>query len=246
MAGQPLFELGEIDSFVLSGGTDADFDPFNQSFNHVQEQMVDPPPLPTVSPEPNKRRRLSTSSASSDVGKGPASPESAMSEDPTGAGAMGGTLKVTDAIDRIAAEGTVLKFDAQSQIYVVIDGPGFETRFQQLRTVRAKRNDRAQPRPFSKLHVNYILVKGEKWGKTGTAFKAKEAASETHACDRVEASRVLVGLFPSDEKGQLQVTLQHFLNVIGAGDTFRHARNNLSNANQSPAGGVFASDETDE
>eukprot|EP00961_Rhodomonas_salina_P132327 1780901-Rhodomonas_salina.1 len=134
-----------------------------------------------------------------------------------------GSLRLTDAIDKLAAEEVVLRFDRSTQLYVVLDGPGFEARFDEVRCTRAKRSGCSNSRPFSRMHSHYSLVRGEKWAKTGSAFRAKDAAQDPSRHDQVHASKINITIFQEGDTDGSQVTLQHFLNVTGAGDLFRQA-----------------------
>eukprot|EP00286_Rhodomonas_abbreviata_P026757 CAMPEP_0181312628 /NCGR_PEP_ID=MMETSP1101-20121128/13801_1 /TAXON_ID=46948 /ORGANISM="Rhodomonas abbreviata, Strain Caron Lab Isolate" /LENGTH=730 /DNA_ID=CAMNT_0023419497 /DNA_START=133 /DNA_END=2324 /DNA_ORIENTATION=- len=200
-------------------GSDGDDDSEAAMFAGIDENREFSPPDATFPiSAPKKRRR--TKDNKMDKGS-PAS-----SEDSGGdiKGAKPGSLRLTDAIDKLAAIGEVLKFDSVDQLYVVLDGPGFESRFDELRCTRAKRSDGTNSRPFSRMHNHYVLVRGEKWAKTGSAFRAKDAVHELPRADQVQASKINVTLLPTDEPEGFQVTLQHFLNVTGAGDLFKNAR----------------------
>jgi hypothetical protein len=159
-----------------------------------------------------KRRRPS-------LGGGRESPDSEDNGDKNKAG----SLRLTDAIDKLAAEEVVLKFDSVTQLYIVLDGAGFEARFDEVRCTRAKRSEASNSRPFSRMHSHYSLVRGEKWAKTGSAFRAKDAAQDPSRHDQLHASKINITLFQSDDTDGSQVTLQHFLNVTKAGDLFKNA-----------------------
>ncbi len=82
-------------------------------------------------------------------------------------------LKLPDLIAQLAQEAEVLIWDDLNQWYEVIDSQGFEARFKALRYVRGKRNEDAADRPFARMHVHFVLVRGEKWAGNGSAFRSK-------------------------------------------------------------------------
>ena len=82
-------------------------------------------------------------------------------------------LKLPDLIAQLAQEAEVLVWDDLNQWYEVIDSQGFEARFNALRYIRGKRNEDAADRPFARMHVHFVLVRGEKWAGHGSAFRAK-------------------------------------------------------------------------
>jgi hypothetical protein len=118
----------------------------------------------------------------------------------------------------------VLEWNEAEGLFVVKDGPGFEQRFNELRYTRGKKVESAIHRPFSRMHTHFTLVRGEKWAGTGSAFKSKnEDVPKTHECSLL-ASDVKVSLQPSDDDAPFTISLQHFLDVTGAGDLFfKHA-----------------------
>mmetsp|Transcript_4819 Transcript_4819/g.7713 ORF Transcript_4819/g.7713 Transcript_4819/m.7713 type:complete len:661 (+) Transcript_4819:51-2033(+) len=151
-------------------------------------------------------------------------PPAELDGDEDGKGKASGFLRLPDVIDKLAKSAEVLQYDPSSQLYCVLDGPGFEKQFNELRYTRGKKNDATTNRPFSRMHAYFVLVRGEKWAGTGSAFKAKEVSQMVSPADRVSASNINITLMPSDESASFQVTLQHFLNVTGAGDLYKFAR----------------------
>jgi len=135
-----------------------------------------------------------------------------------------GVVGLTELIDKIAAEKTALRFDDETKLYEVVDGPAFEARFQELRRTRSKRTNETATRPFSRMHVHYAIVRGERWAGTGTAFRAKDAVVDDFLdTEKIQANKINVTLMPSDGLAGFQITLQHFLNVTGAGDAYKRA-----------------------
>jgi hypothetical protein len=90
-------------------------------------------------------------------------------------------LKLPDLIAQLAQEAEVLVWDDLNQWYEVIDSQGFEARFNALRYIRGKRNEEAADRPFARMHVHFVLVRGEKWAGNGSAFRAKSKALKYEA-----------------------------------------------------------------
>jgi hypothetical protein len=95
--------------------------------------------------------------------------------DETGSGRM----RLPEVVSKLAAEGRVLKWSEALGAFVVLDGAGFEQRFNELRYVRSKQVDiqSAHHRPFSRMHAYFVLIRGEKWAATGSAFKFKDPAA---------------------------------------------------------------------
>ena len=171
------------------------------------------------------REGVETGDDSDVVGKkrGRDSPDS----DDSGCKSKGASLRLPDAIDKLATEGTVLKYDTSTRLYTVLDGLGFEARFEEIRCTRVKRSyfSNTNSRPFSRMHSHYVLVTGEKWAKTGTVFRAKgsDNAQEWSKYGQVPASQIIVNLLRPDSNGSSQVTLQHLFNTYGARNLLQHA-----------------------
>jgi hypothetical protein len=85
-------------------------------------------------------------------------------------------LKLPDLIAQLAQEAEVLVWDDLNQWYEVINSQGFEARFNALRYIRGKRNEDAADRPFARMHVHFVLVRGERWAGHGSAFRPKSKA----------------------------------------------------------------------
>eukprot|EP00961_Rhodomonas_salina_P290001 3918684-Rhodomonas_salina.1 len=219
------FPFTPPDDLQYAFGSDQEDDNENAMFAAIGEDTeLSPPHDPAVVNTQKKRRRTANQNQNNhDVDE--LRQGSPASSDGTGEDkGKPGSLRLTDAIDKLAAEQEVLKFDSVSQLYIVLDGPLFESRFDELRCTRAKRSDGTNSRPFSRMHNHYVLVRGEKWAKTGSAFRAKDAVHELPRGDQMQASKINITLIPSDETEGFQVTLQHFLNVTCAGDLFKNAR----------------------
>eukprot|EP00292_Cryptomonas_paramecium_P011975 CAMPEP_0113663924 /NCGR_PEP_ID=MMETSP0038_2-20120614/1435_1 /TAXON_ID=2898 /ORGANISM="Cryptomonas paramecium" /LENGTH=296 /DNA_ID=CAMNT_0000579051 /DNA_START=146 /DNA_END=1033 /DNA_ORIENTATION=- /assembly_acc=CAM_ASM_000170 len=92
-----------------------------------------------------------------------------------GFGGKASVTRLPDLIARLAQEGQLLRWDPARAWYEVIDGPAFEARFNALRLKRGKRREEAQPRPFARMHMHFVLVRGDKWAGTGSAFRPKAA-----------------------------------------------------------------------
>jgi len=141
-------------------------------------------------------------------------------------GKFGGCMRLPEVVATLAAESQVLEWNEAEGAYVVIDGPGFERRFNELRYTRGKKVESATHRPFSRMHTFFVLVRGEKWAGTGSAFRFKQEEAEPVAPKMGEVSACNVNIQLSSEPGDAQpftMTLQHFLDVTGAGDLFRQA-----------------------
>ena len=83
-------------------------------------------------------------------------------------------LKLPDLIDKLAKEGDVIRWDAGNKWFEVIDAKGFECKFNALRCIRGKRKENTADRPFARMHVHFVLVRGEKWAGIGSAFRPKK------------------------------------------------------------------------
>jgi hypothetical protein len=92
--------------------------------------------------------------------------------DETGSGRM----RLPEVVSTLDAEGRVLKWSEALGAFVVLDGAGFEQRFNELRYVRSKQVGipSAHQRPFSRMHAYFVLIRGGKWAATGSAFKFKD------------------------------------------------------------------------
>jgi hypothetical protein len=168
-------------------------------------------PSPAPAPAPKKR-------------KGPGGVIAVKEDDDADVAKYSGCMKLPEVVATLAAEAQVLLWVESQGAYLVQDGPGFERRFNELRTVRGKKVESAAHRPFSRMHTHFVLVKGEKWAGTGSMFKYKESTPPPPAKGAVEASNVSIKLRASSaDQGEFTITLQHFLDVTGAGDVFKHA-----------------------
>ena len=59
-------------------------------------------------------------------------------------------LRLPELVDVLAKEGRVLRWDGENTWYEVLDGAGFEERFNALRCTREKRKEQAADRPFAR------------------------------------------------------------------------------------------------
>ena len=82
-------------------------------------------------------------------------------------------LRLPELIDTLAKDEKVLRWDPVQQWFEVIDGPLFEDRFNALRCIRGKRREDAVDRPFARMHIHFVLARGDKWAGTGSAFRPK-------------------------------------------------------------------------
>jgi len=146
-----------------------------------------------------------------------------------------GFLRLPDVIDKIAQEGTALRWDQGEAAYVVLDGRAFENRFNELRYTRGKKVDNARNRPFSRMPTHFTLIRGEKWAATGTMFRPKKEDGKPAPVqhDWIEASTVRVTLGSSHDK--FQISLQEFLDITGAGDLYADALKSRGDALSSTA-----------
>ena len=87
--------------------------------------------------------------------------------------AVPSSLRLPDLIERLAQESEVLVWDDSNRWYKVIDSQGFQEKFNALRCTRAKRNEDAANRPFARMHIHFVLVRGERWAGNGSAFRPK-------------------------------------------------------------------------
>ena len=88
-------------------------------------------------------------------------------------------LKIPELIDRLAKTGEFLRWDHSKNWYEVMDGREFEIKFNELRCIRGKRKENAADRPFARMHIHFVLVRGEKWAGTGSAFRPKSMVSSS-------------------------------------------------------------------
>ena len=83
-------------------------------------------------------------------------------------------MRLPEVVATIAAEGEVLQWSEGDGVYVVLDGPGFERRFNELRMTRGKKVESASHRPFSRMHTHFVLVRGEKWAGTSQLSSSRK------------------------------------------------------------------------
>jgi hypothetical protein len=83
---------------------------------------------------------------------------------------VGASFRLPDMIDILAREGQCLRWDENQTWYEVTNGPLME---EKLRSFHGNRKDEATDRPFSKMHIHFLLVRGDKWGVTGSTFRPK-------------------------------------------------------------------------
>ena len=117
----------------------------------------------------------------------------------------------------------MLRYSDDEGLYIVNDGPGFERRFNELRCTRGKKVESAATRPFSRMHTHFVLIRGEKWAGTGSAFRFKHTDAPS-ASGPVSAAMVDIELRDGHDDRPYTVSLQHFLDVTGAGALFKEAR----------------------
>mmetsp|Transcript_88654 Transcript_88654/g.235987 ORF Transcript_88654/g.235987 Transcript_88654/m.235987 type:complete len:459 (+) Transcript_88654:826-2202(+) len=155
-----------------------------------------------------------------------------------------------------------IRWDDARGWYEVVDGNLFESRFNALRLRRGKRKDDATDRPFARMHIHFVLVRGDKWAGAGSCFRSKfdnyrpswwtpqGPSSQSSAmsneqivqcsgtettppiADRpgdrldgaqVSADQVTIHLRSGGDGEGFRCTLQHFLDITGAGDIFSRA-----------------------
>jgi len=148
-----------------------------------------------------------------------------------------GRMRLPDVISTLAAEGRVLKWSEDLGAFVVLDGAAFEQRYNELRFTRSRNLPlpSAQSRPFARMHSYFVLIRGEKWAGTGSAFKFKNAdvvhavhasraatpaAPGVPSASSISASTVNIQLSTTGNPQPFTISLQHFLDVTGAGDLF--------------------------
>jgi hypothetical protein len=159
-------------------------------------------------------------------------------------------LRVPEIVDTLAREGTVLKWNETAGWYEVLNGSQFEEKFNALRCTRGKRKEQAVDRPFARMHTYFVLVRGEKWAGTGSAFRPKingipnftercnePLQSDDHNCKpapddmtavtpcpkpKITADDIELRLRGSTITGSSDFTcsLQHFMDVTGAGELY--------------------------
>jgi hypothetical protein len=136
----------------------------------------------------------------------------------------GGRLRLPEVITTLAAEGRVLKWSEALGAFLVLDGAGFEKRFNELRYTRNKMMPTsAQYRPFSRMHSFFVLIRGEKWAGTGSAFKFKnaDAPSAAKPSASISASSVNVQVSMPGNSQPVTMTLQNYLDSIGASEMYQ-------------------------
>ena len=114
-----------------------------------------------------------------------------------------------EIVDVLAREGQALRWNENASWYEVLNGAMFEEKFNGLRCTRGKRKEQAVDRPFARMHTYFVLVRGEKWAGTGSAFRPK-ATGTTVPVDRFHEPRVehdqSAKLIPGRVKG---ISIQH-------------------------------------
>jgi hypothetical protein len=88
-------------------------------------------------------------------------------------GSKPASLSLTELITMLATEQHGIRFDEVQHFYEITDGPMFVDKFNSLRCTRRKRRDEGLDRPFARMHLFFVLIRGDKWGATGSAFRAK-------------------------------------------------------------------------
>jgi hypothetical protein len=129
-------------------------------------------------------------------------------------------MRLPEVVSTLAAEGSVLKWCDALGAFVVLDGAAFERRFNELRYIRSKQVTSqyvVQHRPFSRMHTYFVLIRGEKWAGTGSAFKFKTAdpTAAVPGAKTISASAISVQLSAPGKDQPFTVSLQHFLDSMG-------------------------------
>jgi hypothetical protein len=96
-----------------------------------------------------------------------------MKSSPTPNSSKPAFFRLPELIDTLAKDERVLRWDPVHNWFEVVDGPAFEERFNALRCIRGKRREDAVDRPFARMHIHFILARGDKWAGTGSAFRPK-------------------------------------------------------------------------
>lgn len=121
----------------------------------------------------SERAPTSTRSASSDSAH---APSSSAGQNKRGESERMGGLALPDVVRELLRDPGVLKWHPREQVYEVMHGDNFEKRFNDLRKVRNKPKAAGTERPFSRMYNFYVLEQGDKWAKTGTRFKPRNAS----------------------------------------------------------------------
>jgi hypothetical protein len=95
-----------------------------------------------------------------------------------GAGSKPASLSLTELINMLSNEQHGIRYDDTLNYYEVTDGTIFVEKFNSLRCTRRKRRDEGLDRPFARMHLFFVLIRGDKWGATGSAFRAKCDAAQ--------------------------------------------------------------------
>ena len=98
------------------------------------------------------------------------------------------SLRLPDMIDIIARDGQCLRWDESQTWYEVTNGPLLE---EKLRCFQANRRDEASDRPFSKMHIHFMLTRGDRWGVTGSTFRPKYELPQKYDAMYVEPNSAL-------------------------------------------------------
>eukprot|EP00961_Rhodomonas_salina_P068177 915284-Rhodomonas_salina.1 len=175
-------------------------------------------------------------------------------EDEAGAGRKKDWVpRISEFINILASRGTALTFEHDSGHFHVLDGTQFQKEYCALRSNRDKKNQAARDRPFAQMHRVYVIVRGDKWAATGTVFRAKDpkhapqcspppcqdfeengTACPPHAPHAVasaslpqrqpvQANDVIMQIRNTNGE-EMDMSLQHYLDVRGAGALYSAAR----------------------
>mmetsp|Transcript_68000 Transcript_68000/g.181733 ORF Transcript_68000/g.181733 Transcript_68000/m.181733 type:complete len:203 (+) Transcript_68000:157-765(+) len=82
-------------------------------------------------------------------------------------------LRIPEVIDTLAKDEKILRWDSAHDWFEVMDGVLFEEKFNALRCIRGKRKEGTVDRPFARMHVHFVLARGDRWAGTGSAFRPK-------------------------------------------------------------------------
>jgi hypothetical protein len=107
-------------------------------------------------------------------------------------------LRLPEIIDLIARKGHCLCWNESQTWYEVVNGPSLE---ENLRYFQVKSRDDTHDRPFARMHMHFILLRGDRWGATGSAFRPK-----LNLPQMVDASFGIEVMQPHDPKHPLAIS----------------------------------------
>ena len=119
-------------------------------------------------------------------------------------------LRLPELIDTLAKDEKALRWDPTQSWFEVMDGPLFEEKFNALRCIRGKRREDAVDRPFARMHIHFVLARGDKWAGTGSAFRPKgETIFRSLGQDQAQSCTLTSDICPTTKEEYFQNPRPH-------------------------------------